>query len=82
MDFDIERVPSWAHNWCYYFAGLGIVAILTGFVGLFAGKKLGVGMTMMYLVAALIQAATAMTLFWMCRTSLSNPASLAALNRA
>ncbi len=69
--FDIDRVPSWAHNWCYYFAGIGIVAILTGFVGLFASKKLGMGLTIVYLIAALTQAATALTLFWMCRSSLA-----------
>ncbi len=70
MDFDIERVPSWAHNWCYYFAALGIAAIITGFMGLFVGKKLGIGFTILYLVAAIVQAATALTLFWMCRSSL------------
>ena len=71
MDFDIERVPSWAHNWCYYFAGLGIAAIITGFMSLFVGKKLGAGFTILYLVAAIVQAATALTLFWMCRSSLN-----------
>jgi hypothetical protein len=70
MEFDLDKVPSWAHNWCYYFAALSIVAILTGFMGLFASKKLGAGLTLMYLAAALIQGATAMTLFWMCRSSL------------
>ena len=70
MDFDLEKVPSWAYNWCYYFAALGILSILTGFFGLFAGKKLGAGLTLMYLAAALIQAATSLTLFWMCRSSL------------
>lgn len=70
MNFDLEKVPAWAYNWCYYFAALGLLSILTGFIGLFAGKKLGAGITLMYLAAALIQAATAMTLFWMCRSSL------------
>jgi hypothetical protein len=68
--FDIERVPSWAYNWCYYFAAIGILAILTGFIGLFASKKLGMGLTIVYLIAALTQAATSLTLFWMCRSSL------------
>ena len=75
MDFDMEKVPSWAYNWCYYFAGLGFVSVLLGFMGLFFGKKIGVGMTLMYLVAALVQAATAFTLFWMCRSSLRGPAT-------
>jgi len=71
----MERVPAWAHNWCYYFAALGIVSVLTGFFGLFFGKKLGITLTLLYLVATLVQAATAMTLFWMCRSSL-RPAAL------
>jgi hypothetical protein len=79
MFFDIERVPDWAHNWCYYFAGMGIVAILTGFVGLFASKKLGMGLTIIYLIAALTQSATALTLFWMCRSSLGSLGSLGSL---
>lgn len=70
MEFDLESVPSWAYNWCYYFAAMGILAIVTGFFGLFASKKLGAGLTVIYLAAALIQSATAMTLFWMCRSSL------------
>jgi hypothetical protein len=70
MDFDLEQVPSWAHNWCYYFAALGFVSIVAGFMGLFMGKKIGFGMTLVYLVATLVQAATALTLFWMCRSSL------------
>jgi len=70
MEFNVENVPAWAYNWCYYFAGMGIVAILTGFAALLFGKKLGAGLTMLYLLAALLQAATAMTLFWMCRSTL------------
>jgi hypothetical protein len=70
MEFDLEAVPGWAYNWCYYFAALGLIAIITGFIGLFVNKKLGAGLTLMFLVAALIQAATALTLFWMCRSSL------------
>lgn len=70
MNFDLDKVPEWAYNWCHYFAAIGLFSILTGFMGLFFGKKLGIGMTLMYVIAALIQAATALTLFWMCRTSL------------
>jgi hypothetical protein len=39
-----------------------------------ASKRIGTGLTILALLSALIQAATAMTLFWMCRTSL-NPGS-------
>lgn len=80
MEFDLEAVPAWAHNWCYYFAAMGLVAILTGFFGLFFSKKLGIAMTLVYLLAALIQAATSMTLFWMCRKSLAAPALMQQFN--
>lgn len=70
MDFDLEKVPAWAQNWCYYFAALGFVSIFVGVLGLFMGKKVGFGMALVYLVATLVQAATSFTLFWMCRTTL------------
>jgi hypothetical protein len=72
MEFDLEKVPSWAYNWCYYFAALGFASIVVGFMGLFMSKKLGLGVTLMYLFATLVQAATALTLFWMCRSSLGS----------
>ncbi len=68
MTFDIERVPAWAHSWCYYFLVLAAAAILSGVLGFFMTRKIGVAF--LYLVAALIPAATGLTLFWMCRTSL------------
>ncbi len=74
MNFSLEHVPEWAYNWCYFFAGMGILAILSGFSALFVGKRLGMGLTSLYLLSALVQAATSLTLFWMCRTSL-NPGS-------
>jgi hypothetical protein len=74
MDFNLEKVPSWASTWCYYFAAIGIASILVGFIGLFTMKRTSVAMTLLFLTAALVQAATAMTLFWMCRSSLPAPA--------
>lgn len=74
MNLSLENVPEWAYNWCYFFAAMGIVAVLSGFSALFVGKRLGIGLISLYLLSALIQAATSMTLFWMCRTSL-NPGS-------
>ena len=70
MEFNLEKIPSWAYNWCYYFAALGFVSVLMGFTGIFMGKKVSIGLTLMFLVGTLVQAATAMTLFWMCRSSL------------
>ena len=63
--------PAWAYNWCYFFAGMGVVSILTGLSGLLVGKKLGTGLLVMYLLAAVVQAATSFTLFYMCRSSLA-----------
>jgi hypothetical protein len=65
-----DDTPAWAYSWCYFFAGMGVVAILTGLSGLIVGKKLGTGLLVMYLLAAAIQAATSFTLFYMCRSSL------------
>ena len=62
--------PRWAYSWCYFFAGMGVVSILTGLSGLIFSKKLGFGLLVMYLLAALIQAATSFTLFYMCHASL------------
>ena len=72
MQFSLESVPGWAHTWCYVFAATAFLAIFSGFAALFAGKKLGTGLVLLYLLSALIQAATMMTLFWMCRTSLGS----------
>ena len=63
--------PAWAYSWCYFFAAMGVVSILTGLSGLLVGKKLGMGLLVMYLLAAGVQAATAFTLFYMCRSSLA-----------
>ena len=80
MEFNIEKVPSWAHNWCYYFAAIGIASIVVGFIGLFTMKKTSVAMTLLFLTAAFVQSATAMTLFWMCRSSLPGPTQSASIS--
>ena len=72
--FDLETVPEWAFNWCYFFAGMALIAIFSGFSVFFVSKRLGTGLVLLYLLSAVIQAATSMTMFWMCRTSL-NPGS-------
>ena len=80
MEFDLERVPDWARNWCYYFAAIAAMAVISGFSALFMGKKLGTGLMIFSIVGALVQAATAMTMFWMCRSSLREPRLVAQMS--
>jgi hypothetical protein len=72
MNFNLEKVPGWAYSWCYYFAAIGIASVVVGFIGLFTVKRTNAAMTLLFLIATFIQAATAMTLFWMCRSSLGS----------
>lgn len=67
----MDQVPEWARSWCYYFAAMAFVTMIAGVMTLFMSRKLGLATTILSLFAALIQAATGMTLFWMCRTSLN-----------
>ncbi len=71
----MDKVPEWARSWCYYFAAMAFVTMLAGVMTLFVSKKLGLATTVLSLVAALVQAATGMTLFYMCRTSLAGAVS-------
>ena len=77
MNFDLDRiqrsldvVPKWAYQWCTLFAVIAAISVLTGFFGILYGGKQSTGVMIMYLVSTIVQAATAMTLYWMCRTSL------------
>lgn len=73
MDFlNLERAPHWAHNWCYFFATMGIIVFVTGVVSIFNTKQLGLGISLLVAVVTLIEAATFFTLFWMCRASLQS----------
>lgn len=67
---DLDAVPAWAYKWCYYFAAIAVVGVFGGLFAIFFNRTLGFGLTFAYLIAAVAQAATALTLFWMCRTSL------------
>ena len=71
MDFDLDTVPTWAHNWCYVFAFLGFMAIGTAIAGLLFGKSMGMQLTIISFIAAMVNAATSFTFFWMCRRSLA-----------
>ena len=67
----MDQVPEWARSWCYYFAAMAFVTMIAGVMTIFMSRKLGLATTVLSLIAALIQAATGMTLFWMCRASLN-----------
>jgi len=49
---------------------LGFMSIVTGVGAIVFGKKIGMGVALAYMIAAFVQAATAFTMFWMCRSSL------------
>lgn len=67
----LDTPASWAPKWCYYFLVIAVIAMLGGVGAIVLSGKLGLPTTLLYLVAATAQAATAMTLFWMCRSSLA-----------
>ena len=66
----MESRPTWAYNWCYFFAAGAVLSVITAFATLSLYKKLKTPIIIASFVAALIQAATALTLFYMCRSSL------------
>ena len=73
MNFlNIDEVPSWAKQWCYIFATLGFVVLITAILALLQAPKLGFAFAMFFFTVSLIQTATYFTLFWMCRSSLRN----------
>ncbi len=66
----MDERPGWAYGWCYFFAALGVISVLTGLGSLAFYKKMATPLLVASFVAALVQAATAFTLFYMCRSSL------------
>jgi hypothetical protein len=66
----MEKRPTWAYNWCYFFAAGAVISVLTGFATLTLYKKVSTPILVASLIAALVQGATALTLFYMCRSSL------------
>jgi len=66
----LDDVPSWAHQWCNIFVVIAIMSIITGLLGVVYTPNKSLGIIIVYIVSTLIQAATSMTLFWMCRNSL------------
>ena len=68
----LDTVPKWAYQWCNIFLVVAVLSVLTGFLGILFGARKTSVMVVMYLISTVIQAATAMTLYWMCRSSLKN----------
>jgi hypothetical protein len=67
----LENPPNWAKSWCYYFLAAGMIPIIAVFLLIVGSPRVGLGVVFLYLFAALIQSATFLTLFWMCRKSLA-----------
>jgi hypothetical protein len=79
MNFDLDFgriqksmdvVPKWAYQWCTLFAVIAAVSIITGFLGILYGSRQSMGIMVVYIISTILQAGTAMTLYWMCRNSL------------
>jgi hypothetical protein len=66
----MDKAPAWAFEWCYFFLGSAIATLIVGVAGLTMYKKLTTEMIAIFIIGTLAQAATGMTLFWMCRASL------------
>lgn len=66
----MEPRPNWAYNWCYFFAAGAVISVLTALATLTLYKKVSTPVLVASFLAALIQGATALTLFYMCRSSL------------
>ena len=68
----LDDIPSWAYNWCYFFAFLGALQLLKIPILLFVFQKIGLVLSLFVLADVLVNSATLFTLFWMCRSSLRN----------
>ena len=66
-----DTPAPWAYSWCYYFLAAAAIPVISAILlVLNGGSKLGITALLLFLFAALIQAATFLTMFWMCRSSL------------
>ena len=75
----VNRVPTWARNWCYFYLLSAALLALTSFLNLimlvfrFSNLKKGQSAVLVaYCLALIFQAISAMVMFWMCRSSLKN----------
>ena len=66
-----DTPPPWAYSWCYYFLAAAAIPVISAILLVVNGSsKLGMTALLLFLFAALIQSATFLTMFWMCRSSL------------
>lgn len=66
-----DTPAPWAYSWCYYFLGAAAIPVISAILLLVSGgNKIGITALLLFLFAALIQSATFLTMFWMCRSSL------------
>ena len=54
--FSHDTRPNWAYNWCYFFAVMGVLTLLTGLGTLALYKKMATPLIVASLIAAGIQA--------------------------
>jgi hypothetical protein len=67
----LDTPAPWAYSWCYYFLAAAAIPVISAILLVVNGaSKLGMTALLLFLVAALIQSATFLTMFWMCRSSL------------
>ena len=66
-----DTPAPWAYSWCYYFLAAAAIPVISAILLVVNGaSKVGIIALLLFLVAALIQSATFITMFWMCRSSL------------
>jgi hypothetical protein len=66
-----DTPAPWAYSWCYYFLAAAAIPVISAILLLVSGRnKLGWTALFLFVLAALIQSATFLTMFWMCRSSL------------
>jgi hypothetical protein len=66
-----DTPAPWAYSWCYYFLAAAAIPVISAILLIVNGaSKLGMTALLLFLFAALIQSATFLTMFWMCRSSL------------
>jgi hypothetical protein len=66
-----DTPAPWAYSWCYYFLAAAAIPVISAILLVVNGaSKLGMTALLLFLFAALIQSATFLTMFWMCRSSL------------
>jgi hypothetical protein len=71
VDMDLSTPPAWAYSWCYYFLFAAAIPVISAVLLLLNNEgKIGMSALLLFSFAALIQGATFLTMFWMCRTSL------------